>query len=120
MLPDQPLPPLPELLKIISPEEGRNRLITPKNFYLRLVAETGLLGTATFLAFFIAVASCTLFCWFSPDSTAQYFGLAGMLGLILFAFSAFSFDSFAIPNMWVLFGLISASALHAGGKIKPA
>lgn len=48
MLPDQPLAPTPELLRIISPEEGRNRLITPKNLFLRILAENGLLGFGAF------------------------------------------------------------------------
>ncbi len=41
----------PEVLRILTPEVGRNRLITPKNLYFRILAETGLLGMAAFAAF---------------------------------------------------------------------
>lgn len=110
MIPDQPLARTPELMRIISPEDGRDRLITVKNFYLRLMSETGLVGLATFLAFLIAIAGCTLFLWLSHDIQHKFWGTGGVLGIIVFIISAFTFDSFTLPNMWVLFGLITASA----------
>ncbi len=110
MIPDQPLARTPELLKIIAPEEGRDRLITVKNFYLRLLAETGLVGLAAFAVFFIAILGCTLFLWLSNDAQQRFWGTGGALGLIVFAISAFTFDSFTLPNMWVVFGLITAAA----------
>lgn len=109
-LPDRPLAPTPELLRLVLPDDGRDRLITPKNFYIRILAETGLLGAAAFFAFLAAVVGCALFLWFSPAKDSKYWGSAGLLGLIAFAASALSFDSFAIPNMWVVFGLITAAA----------
>ncbi len=110
MIPDQPLARTPELMNIISPEEGRDRLITVKNFYLRLLAETGLVGFASFALFIIAILGCTLFLWLSHDAQQRFWGTGGLLGIIVFAISAFSFDSFTLPNMWVVFGLITAAA----------
>jgi hypothetical protein len=110
MLPDQPIARTPELLKIVTPDPGRNRLITPKNFYFRILAETGLIGAAAFMSFIIAVLGCTLFLWFSAEKEQKFWGKAGLLGLIAFGLAAFSFDSFAIPNMWVVFGLITSAA----------
>jgi O-antigen ligase len=108
-LPEQPLAAMPEVLRQIVPEEGRNRLVTSKNFYLRLLAETGLVGTAAFMAFLTAILGCTLYLWLSPGLINRYWGTAGLLGLVAFMLVAFSFDSFAIPNMWVVFGLITAA-----------
>ncbi len=110
MLPDQPLAPTPELLRIISPEEGRNRLITPKNLFLRILAENGLFGLGSFLVFLIAHFGCAFFLWLSPPREEQTWGMAAVLGLIGLVVAAFSFDSFALPNMWVLLGLITAAA----------
>ncbi len=110
MLPDRPLASMPEVLRVVVPEEGRNRLVTSKNFYLRLLAETGLLGTATFAAFVVAVLGCALYLWFFLLPEAAYWGMAGLLGMAAFFIVAFSFDSFAIPNMWVVFGLITSAA----------
>jgi O-antigen ligase len=108
-LPERPLATIPEVLRLVVPEEGGNRLITPKNLYLRIMAETGLLGLATFLGFLMAILGCALYLWLSPHSGSRYFGTGGLLGLIAFILVAFSFDSFAIPNMWVVFGLITAA-----------
>ena len=109
MLPDQPLATTPEILRILTPEVGRNRLVTPKNFYYRILAETGLLGMAAFAAFFIAVLGCALYLWFSSEPQLHYWGMAGLFGLLAFLASGFSFDSFALPNMWVIFGLITSA-----------
>ena len=110
MLPERPINLTPEVLRLITPEEGRNRLITAKNFYLRLLAETGLVGTAAFFAFLIAVCGCALYLWLSPDRERSFWGTAGLLGILAFALSAFSFDSLALPNMWVILGLTTAAA----------
>lgn len=114
MLPDQPLAPTPELLRIISPEEGRNRLITPKNLFLRILAENGLIGLGGFLVFLIAHLGNALYLWLSPEKEEQFWGMAALLGLLGLLVAAFSFDSFALPNMWVLLGLIAAAV--CGGQ----
>lgn len=112
MLPDRPLAQTPEVRRLVTPEADRNRLITAKNLYLRLLAETGLAGTAAFIAFVVAILGCALFLWFSPQAEEKFWGTASLLGLIAFLFAALSFDSLAIPNMWVVFGLITAAAWH--------
>jgi O-antigen ligase len=109
-LPYRPLADSPEILRLITPEEGRNRLITVKNFYLRLLAETGIVGTAAFMAFLIAVLGCGLFLLLSPNKEQVYWGIAGLCGLISFSISAFTFDSFVFPNMWLVFGITTAAA----------
>lgn len=110
-LPDIPLATMPEVLRLIVPEEGRTRLITSKNLYLRVLAETGLVGAATFVAFLIAVLGCALYLWFSTSRESRFWGIGGVLGMLAFIMVAFSFDSFAVPNMWVMFGFITA-AMH--------
>jgi len=110
MLPDEFLARTPEVLRILTPEVGRSRLITPKNLYFRILAETGLLGMAAFTAFIIAVLGCALFLWLSREQQQRFWGTASLLGLCVFLAAGFSFDSLAIPNMWVVFGLITAAA----------
>lgn len=109
-LPDQPLYRTPELLRQITPAEGRNTLVTPKNLHVKILAETGLVGTAAYLAFLVALAGCAVYLVTRPSEEARFWGRAALLGLIAFVFAAFSFDSFALPNMWVVFGLITAAA----------
>jgi hypothetical protein len=108
-LADRPLYPTPELLTALVPEEGRSQLTTVKSIFPRLLAETGFLGMGTFLAFLLALLGCALYLWRSNNSEAQFWGRAGLLGLVVFLVVSFSYDSFSLPNMWVIFGLITAA-----------
>jgi hypothetical protein len=119
--PNQPYHRQPEIVRQLTPSEGRDRLITPKNLYARLLAETGLVGSAVFTAFVLAVTGCALYLWRSTDAWQRAWGLSGLLGMLVFAIALWSFDSFAIPSMWVLFGLITAAAyLPADGSNEAA
>lgn len=109
-LPNRPWHQQVEIMRQIMPGEGRDRLITPKNLFARLIAETGLAGVAMFSIFLIAVIGCVLYLVFSPSFEQNYWGLSGILALIVFAFVVFSFDSFALPNMWIVFGLVTSAA----------
>jgi len=118
-LPNHPWQVQQEIMRQITPGEGRDRLITPKNLVARLIAETGALGTAAFLTFILGIIGCTVYLWYSPTQEQRYWGTAAFLALIVFVFEIFSFDSFAIPNMWVIFGLITAAA-HLSDPEEPA
>jgi O-antigen ligase len=109
MLPYRPIAEVPEVLHVITPQKGRTRLITSKNFYLRLLAETGIVGSVTFLAFVIAAIGCAFYLRLTPGKEWKYWGTASLCGLIAFGLSAFTFDSFVIPNMWIVFGMITAA-----------
>ena len=109
-LPNRPFDVQKEIVRQITPGEGRDRLITPKNLVARLIAETGVMGSSAFLTFLIAVCGCMIVLWASPSPEQKFWGLGALLALIVFAFVIFSFDSFALPNMWVVFGLITAAA----------
>jgi len=110
MLPNQPWDRQKEIMRQITPTEGRDRLITPKNLYARLLAETGIIGTAIFTTFVIAILGCVLFLGFSNAPEERYWAISSVLAMIVFLIVVFSFDSFALPNMWVVFGLITAAA----------
>ena len=109
-LPDYPLHPTPELLTKLTPAEGRSQLSTVKGVFPRLLAETGLLGMATFLGFLLALVGCVGYLTLAKDADVQFWGLAGSLGLVVFLVVSFSFDLFSLPNMWVVFGFITAAA----------
>ena len=48
-------------------------------------------------------------CGRNADGEAKYWGTASLCGLIAFLLSAATFDSFVIPNIWIVFGLIAAA-----------
>jgi len=109
MLPYRPIAEVPEILLMITPEMGRDRLITSKNFFLRILAETGIIGAISFGVFLLVDLGYALYLWLSPKKEWNYWGTASICGMMAFALSAFTFDSFVIPNMWVLLGLITAA-----------
>jgi len=119
-MPDRPLSLMPEVLKLVTPDADQDRLITPKNLYLRLLAETGLVGMSAFLAFIYAILGCTIYLWLMPHPELRFWGTAGLLGMVAFLIGAASFDSFAIPNMWVVFGLITAATWVLRRSSNPA
>ncbi|MDH5607684.1 MAG: hypothetical protein OEY93_12450, partial [Anaerolineae bacterium] len=100
----------PEVLRYIVPEAGRNQLITPKNLYMRILAETGIIGFASFASFVIAVFGCALFLFTSKNVFENYFGVVGLVMIFVFLLSANSYDSFSFPNMWFMFGIITGAA----------
>jgi len=108
-LPNRPYNSVPEILRIVTQSQRTGRLITSKNLFFRLIAETGIVGLATFLAFLVAVLGCSLYLWLSDGRREKYWGVAGLLGLIAFMLTALSTDSFAVPNMWVVFGFTTAA-----------
>jgi len=105
----------PELLSKLVPDVGRNQVVTVKNFMIRLLAETGIVGTSMFVVFLVSLSGCVIFLLLSSQVEGRFWGKAGLLGLIAFLPVTLSIDSFAIPNMWVIFGLITASA-HVFGQ----
>jgi len=109
MLPYRAIAEVPEVLSMITPIMGRDRLITAKNFSLRILAETGILGGITFLAFLMIILGYALYLWLSPEKEWQYWGAASLCGLVAFSISSITFDSFVIPNMWILLGLVTAA-----------
>jgi O-antigen ligase len=120
-LAERPLYKTPEVVNQIAPKkEDRAQVVTVKSVFPRILAETGLLGFAAFLAFLIALLGCAIYLTLSPGMDAQFWGRAGLMGLVVFLVISFSYDSFSLPNMWVVFGLITAAA-HAfprtGSKI---
>jgi O-antigen ligase len=107
MLPTVQVGYMPELLTRIVPDYSR--VVTAKNYFARLLAETGLLGTAAYLTFLISLAGGGLYLWLSKYPEEKFWGTGALLGLIAFVVDSFSYDSLAIPNPWIVFGLITAA-----------
>ena len=50
-----------------------------------------------------------VYLWKSRKPEERFWGTASLIGIVAFLGDTFSFDSFAIPNPWVMFGLITAA-----------
>jgi O-antigen ligase len=103
-LPEWALTTVPEIARQLSPE---NRLYpNPKNMYIRLLAETGLVGFFVFLAFLFSVLGDALQMLRSKTGMARYLGIAGIFSWFGIAFYNSTQDSFATPNLWINFGIL--------------
>ena len=61
------------------------------------------------MAFFVTIVGMAVNLWLSPEREEKYWGTGAIMALAVFVLSMLSFDSFALPNMWVTFGLITAA-----------
>ncbi len=84
-----------------------------KNLWVRILAETGLIGFVLFATWLVAN-------WFSsdfiekaanPSGLLPVVGLAGKFSLVALVFEGFSVDSFALPYLWFMMGLVAAAAV---------
>jgi O-antigen ligase len=102
-LPDWALTIVPEIARQLNPE---NRLYpNPKNMYVRLLAETGLVGFFVFVAFLFSVLGDSLRALQSGTVIGRYLGIAGIFSWFAIALYNVTQDSFATPNLWINFGI---------------
>jgi hypothetical protein len=103
-LPDWALTTVPEIARQLNPE---TRLYpNPKNLYVRLLAETGLVGFFVFIAFLFSVLGDALRALQSGATVGRYLGIAGIFSWFALALYNVTQDSFATPNLWINFGII--------------
>ena len=80
-----------------------------KNLWVRLLAETGVGGFSAFVVWLGLLALAGWRVWRNGSPTRQVIGLAGLLALLAQVGEGFSLDSFALPQLWVILGLLTAA-----------
>jgi len=103
-MPDWVLFNAPEIAEQMSPDS--TQYPNPKNLPVRLLAETGLIGFALFMAFYLALLADAL----ELLKKAPWLGAAGVFALTAILMQGFSQDSFAMPELWLNLGLVSGVA----------
>ncbi len=116
-LPDWALTTVPEIAKQLNPE---NRLYpNPKNLYVRLLAETGLIGFFLFLAFQFNVLGEMLSLLRRNEPWARFAATAGVFAWLAITFYNFTQDSLTTPNIWLVCGtLVGLAATSSQKEIK--
>jgi O-antigen ligase len=120
-LPDWALTTVPEIARQLSPES----LLYPnsKNLYVRLLAETGLVGFVLFMAFQFSLLGDALAALRRGAPSWRFVGIASIftwLALILYNTTQ---DSLATPNIWINLGILaglSGFAFKSGREGQPA
>ena len=91
----------------------------PKNLYIKLLSETGIIGFWLFISFHIAVLGQCLKLFVSKDQFRKQAGFVGILFWFLLSIRFFTMDSFASPVVWVNMGiLIGLSGFNKNEGIK--
>jgi len=83
-----------------------------KNLWVRILAETGLVGFSFFITWLYTLWQTARFNQRKPAQMTQTLGLMGVFALLGLFFEGFSVDSFALPYIWFGLGLVTA-----GGRL---
>jgi len=102
-LPDWALTTVPEIARQLDP--GNRLFPNPKNMYIRLLAETGLLGFVLYLVFQASVLGDVLVNFRKGDAY-RFAAMAGLFAWLAIALYNFTQDSLATPNIWILPGML--------------
>ena len=82
-----------------------------KSFWFRLLAETGLVGFSLFITWLYLLFQSARLTLRMEDKYLKTIALAGQLALLAFIGEGLSIDSFAMPYLWIMTGLISCVAM---------
>jgi O-antigen ligase len=92
-----------------------NRLYpNPKNLYVRLLAETGLIGFFLFIAFQLHVLGDMLNLLRRKGTWARFAAISGIFAWLAIAFYNFTQDSLTTPNIWLVPGILVGLAATSG------
>jgi len=118
-LPDWVQTTVPEIARQLSPDNSLYP--NPKNIYIRLLAETGLIGFFLYIAFQFSILGDALFALKQKSVTMQYLGIASIFTWLALIFYNMTQDSFAIPNLWINLGILvgmSVFMTHSGNPVE--
>lgn len=110
-LPDWALTTVPEIARQLNPS---NRLYpNPKNMYIRILAEGGLLSFFLFVTFLFGLLGDAL-SFLRKPGLLRFLGIAGLCSWLAISLYNLTQDSFATPNLWLNLGiLVGMSRIHA-------
>ncbi len=117
-LPDWALTTVPDIARQLNPQS--DLYPNPKNLYVRLLAETGLIGFFLFLAFQFSLLGDALIALRQDSAMARYLAVAAVFTWLALIFYNFTQDSLAIPNLWINLGMLVglSGATFAGAASK--
>ncbi|MCK5635769.1 MAG: O-antigen ligase family protein [Anaerolineales bacterium] len=103
---------LTEIREILDP--SNSNFPNPKNLWIRLLSETGILGFSAFVAWLILLGSGSYVLMRNSKLLYRVIGVSGAIAVAAVALENFSLDTFALPQMWIATGLLTASCRRIG------
>jgi len=90
----------------------------PKNLWAKLLAETGIAGFLLFGLWFVLMGIGAAVLRRRGDGFDRFLGLAAMIVFLTQLVEGFSMDTFALPQLWLIFGL-ATGALWGSKAVRP-
>ncbi len=97
---------LPEVMQIYFREAALPNI---KSLWVRLLAETGILGFSSFLAWCYVMVRTAWSMRLNTRIPFKVIGWCGLFVLVAFITEGFSTDTFALPYLWISLGIVSAA-----------
>ena len=116
-LPDWVQTTVPEIARQLSPDNSLYP--NPKNLYIRLMAETGLIGFFLYIAFQFSILGDALVALKQKSTVWQTLGIASIFTWLALIFYNMTQDSFAIPNLWINIGILVGMSLFTVNSGNP-
>jgi len=107
---------IPEVSEILTPDSGI--FLNVKSMYVRLLAETGIIGLFAFLAFLFSILASGLTFLRKGTAFGRFIGIAALQSWVALAITLFSRESLTFPVMWVSLGIIAGLAARRNGDTK--
>jgi O-antigen ligase len=88
-----------------------------KSMWVRLLAETGIVGFSSFLTWLLVVFKSS---WPTRRESSLLLKTSGWFGvfvIIAYAIEGFSTDTFALPYLWISLGIVSAAAAISRNQV---
>jgi len=86
----------------------------PKNLWARLLAETGLVGVSLIVTWLALLWLASAWLGGSEHGSLGAVGIAGALAIGVFIWEGCSLDTFALPQLWIAGGLVTATLARVG------
>jgi hypothetical protein len=80
-----------------------------KSLWVRLLAETGIVGFSAFIVWFYVLFRLSWFIRLSKNPLFRMIGWSGLFVLVAYLIEGFSTDTFALPYLWISLGIVSAA-----------
>jgi len=98
------------LVEVVNLFNRQSFVPNTKSLWVRLLAETGLMGFAVFAAWLVVLWQAARLARYAHEPLLRMLGAAGQFALIAFLVEGFSVDSLALPYLWFAAGMLSAAA----------
>jgi O-antigen ligase len=86
-----------------------NILLNIKSLWVRILAETGIVGFSIFVTWLVLLATAFIKIMRNRKSIVSMAGLAGIFIIAALPAEGFSIDSFALPYLWIGLGLATSA-----------